>query len=395
MRYGMIMAGGAGTRLWPMSRPGRPKQLLPLIGGRSLLDLAADRLEGVVPPARRYLCIDEALRGIVRRQVPQFSDAQILGEPAGRDTLNAVGFTAAVLVREDPDAIFTVLTSDHIIEPQDAFRASLEVGFTLVESDPSRFVTFSVRPTEPSTAFGYVERGAPVEGMAEAWHVKRFVEKPDAPTARSFLDAGTFEWNAGMFVFHAATFLETLARYRPKNHALLDRIGAAWNGPERDQTLGACYPELEKVSVDYGMMEPASEDPAIDICTVPMAVEWADLGSWPSYADTLDADADGHRTNAASALHLGSRNITVVTEDPDELVTTIGCEDLIVIRSGRRTLICRPADAQRVREMAEQAAKLEAARTRGVSDSDGSDSGGSEFGGPGTPTMHRGIGLDR
>ncbi len=151
-RYAMIMAGGTGTRLWPMSRRNLPKQLLPLVGGKSLLQLAADRLDGVVAPERRRICTLDAYRPVIRSTLPEFSDAQILGEPVGRDTLNAIGFTAMVLAKEDPEAIFVVLTSDHIIEPLDEFQRKLHHGLELVEEDPTRFVTFSILPSEPSTS---------------------------------------------------------------------------------------------------------------------------------------------------------------------------------------------------------------------------------------------------
>jgi mannose-1-phosphate guanylyltransferase len=363
MRYAMIMAGGSGTRLWPMSRPGRPKQLLPLVGHRTLLEVASDRLEGVVPPDRRLICTAESLRETITREYPQFggqfggqsggqSGGQILGEPAARDTANAVGFTAAVLHRRDPDAIFAVLTSDHVIEPEDRFRAALDTGFALVEDDPSRFVTFAVTATEPATGYGYVERGAPVPGFADATTVQRFVEKPDRATAESFLAAGTFGWNSGMFVFHAGTFMDVMARHLPENHAGMTRIAAAWDGPDQAAVLNAVYPELPKISVDYGIMEPAAADPAITIAAVSMDVRWADLGSWTSVAETLPPDAAGNRTNVRTH-HLDARDITVIGEDADELVSVIGCSNLIVVRAGTRTLVCAPEHVQRVREVAE------------------------------------------
>src|SRR6267142_3885066 len=159
MRHAMIMAGGSGTRLWPMSRKSRPKQLLPFIGGRSLLEIAASRLEGLVPPQRRLICTNEAFRAAILQALPQFSDEQILGEPVGRDTVNAVGLTAAVLLKADPHAIFAVLTADHLIEPQEEFARKFDLGFRLIEDDPARFVTFSIKPTFPATGYGYVERG--------------------------------------------------------------------------------------------------------------------------------------------------------------------------------------------------------------------------------------------
>jgi mannose-1-phosphate guanylyltransferase len=352
MRHAMIMAGGSGTRLWPMSRPGRPKQLLPLLGDRTLLEVAADRLEGVVPADRRWLCTGESLREAVLRSCPAFTDERILGEPVGRDTANAVGFAAAVLQRRDPEAVFAVLTSDHAIEPVERFRAALETGYALVEDDPARFVSFAVTATEPATGYGYVERGESIAGFAGASSVRRFVEKPDRATAEAFLAAGTFGWNSGMFVFHAGTFLEAMGRHMPENLPGLRRIAEAWDGPDRDAVLREVYPALPRRSVDYGIMEPAASDPAVRLVAVDMDVRWADLGSWTSVAATMTPDASGNRATGPTH-HLDASGVTVITEDPAELVSVIGCSNLIVVRSGDRTLVCSPEAVQRVREVAE------------------------------------------
>jgi mannose-1-phosphate guanylyltransferase len=353
MRHAMIMAGGSGTRLWPISRAERPKQLVPLIGGRSLLAVASDRLEGVVDSDRRWICTGERFRDQVRAAVPSIGDDRILGEPCGRDTLNAVGLTAAVLHRQDPDAIFAVLTADHLIEPQSVFADRLDAGFRLVEEDPTRFVTFAITPTFAATGFGYVERGDAIDGHEGCFHATRFVEKPDVETAEAYLAAGTFGWNSGMFVYHAATVLDTIGRYEPATRTGLDRIANAWNTPERDATLAAIYPELKKISVDYGLMEPASRDEAVSIAVVPMDLSWIDVGSWPSLGETVAADDRGNRITAGTAhTDLDSRNLVVFSDDPDHRICTIGCEDLVIVHTKDATLICRADQAQKVKDMA-------------------------------------------
>lgn len=347
------MAGGAGTRLWPMSRRHRPKQLLPLAGGQSLLALAAQRLEGVVPPQQRLICTSESHRDALRGALPEFADDQILGEPVGRDTVNAVGFTAAVLARRDPQAVFAVLTADHIIEPQDEFRRKLKLGFELVEDDPTRFVTFSIMPTYPATAYGYVERGDPVPGFVGAYVAKRFIEKPDAKTAQGYVNAGTFGWNSGMFVFSAPHFLEALKRFKSRSWEGIAKIAEAWGTSRQQQVLEEVYPTLPKISVDYAVMEPASRDDEITVCTISMGIWWMDVGNWPSYGETLGEDSLGNRSNTRTA-HLGSRGVVAISDDPDHTIATIGCQDLVIIHTKDATLVCPASEAERVKELAGQ-----------------------------------------
>ncbi|MDY7110390.1 MAG: mannose-1-phosphate guanylyltransferase [Planctomycetota bacterium] len=350
-RYAMIMAGGAGTRLWPLSRKDRPKQLLPFINGQSLLEIAAGRLEGIVPPQRRLICTGEAHRAAIRASLPALSDEQILGEPVGRDTVNAIGFTAAVLSKRDPDAVFAVLTADHLIEPRDEFARRLDVGFRLVEDDSSRFVTFAIKPTFAATGYGYVESGPPIAGYDEAFQALQFVEKPDEETAKAYFRTRTFGWNSGMFIFHAGRFLEALSWFKSDSYEGLMKIAEAWDTPQRAAVLEEVYPTLPKISVDYAIMEPASKDDRLTVCSVPMEVSWMDVGSWPSYGETLMPDGAGCRGNARH-LHLDSRNVLAVSDDPEHLISTIGCEDLIVIRTRDVTMVCPANQAQRVKDLA-------------------------------------------
>lgn len=375
----MIMAGGAGTRLWPMSRKDRPKQLLKFIDrpspkGKSteavsLLALADRRLDGLVKEKHRYICTAEAYRDAIKKDLSHYSDEQILGEPAARDTVNAIGLTAAVLAKEDKNAIFCVLTADHIIEPEETFRERMDLGFRLVEDDPRRLVTFSIKPTYAATGFGYVERGSPVRGVDGAdklaFHVERFVEKPDAARASAYVASGAFAWNSGMFVWKASTFLEALERFKPESHEGLMQIQEHWGKKKGKETLEKVYPTLPKISVDYAVMEPAtreshapakakSKEPAFSVCTVLMDLKWLDVGSWPSYAETLKADKEGNRTSGegASVVVQGKHNL-VVNAKKGHTVALLGTEDLIVVQTEDATLVMPRAKSEELKKLHE------------------------------------------
>jgi mannose-1-phosphate guanylyltransferase len=367
MRYAMIMAGGAGTRLWPMSRKDRPKQLLRFIEQpgdaepRSLLELAAHRLEGLIPPEQRYICTAEGYRAAIRAALPEFDDARILGEPMGRDTVNAVGLAAAVFQKQDPDAVFAVLTADHIIEPRDKFQSLIDLGFRLVESDPSRLVTFSIKPTYPATGFGYVERGTPLQnipgGDGLAFRVQRFIEKPDLPRAKAYVESGFFGWNSGMFVWKAATVMEALRIFKPESHEGLKKIQDAWGTDRQGQVLAEVYPTLPRTSVDYAVMEPAAKakERQFSVCTVLMDLKWLDVGSWPSYGQTVEADKQGNRVALRSAggktaLHNGGGNL-VVNAVRGHTVALLGCKDLIVVHTEDATLVMPRDQAEGLKEL--------------------------------------------
>ena len=343
----MIMAGGSGTRLWPMSRGETPKQLIGLFNGKSLLEISASRLDGVVASKQQWICTNQKHQDVICKKLG-LPTSQLLGEPEPRDTLNAVAFTAAVLHKQDPDAVFAVLTADHIIRPQEEFARCLDIGFALVEEDASRFITFGITPTFPATGYGYVELGDAIRNGARL--CKRFVEKPDAKTAEEYIASGNFAWNSGMFVFHAGTFLNALERLQPESYAGIKRIADAWGTEHQKHVLDEVYPALPKISVDYGMMEPVSLDDAFSICTVPMDVEWLDVGSWPSYGDTLEADGKGNRSDTKS-LHLDSKNVLCVSSDKSHTITTIGCDSLVIVHTDDATLVFPASEAQRVKEM--------------------------------------------
>jgi mannose-1-phosphate guanylyltransferase len=351
MRYAVIMAGGSGTRLWPMSRAGHPKQLIPFIAGRTLLEAAAERLKGLIDPQRLLICTGEAYRAPIRAAMPAITDEQILGEPEGRDTLAAVGLPAAVLNARDPKATIAVFTADHLIQPPRVFQDRVTTGFEVVDKEPRTLVTFGINPTSPATGYGYVKLGDPLPGFDGANATAQFKEKPDAATAAQYLASGDYRWNSGMFVWRAATLLGCIERYQPEVHAGLMEIGAAWGTPRRGAVLAAVYPKLKKISVDYAIMERAVADPAVRVATVSMPVTWLDVGSWTAYGQTLRPDAAGNRAAGAKALLLDSGDNIVVSDDPNHLIAAIGVKDLVIVHTGRATLICHRDQVERIKQL--------------------------------------------
>lgn len=361
MRYAMIMAGGSGTRLWPMSRDGQPKQLIKFIktdDGRtvSLLELSAERAAGLTQGNSVYICTGERYRDQIKQAMPGFDDKHILGEPMPRDTINAVAFAAAVFSKDDPDAVFSVLTADQLIEPAQVFADSVELGYRLVELDPKRLVTFGIKPDHPATGYGYIERGELLAGTdSQAFKVARFIEKPPLEKAEAYFQSGRFDWNAGMFVFHARTLLDLYKRFMPKNAELIEQLQTAWGTEKQQAVLDEVYPQLEKTSVDYGIMEPAANEHDVSIVGVKMDIKWLDVGSWPAYAETLKPDQNGNRSNGVPIATFDANNNIVISEDsdPNHTIALIGCDDLIVIRTDRATLVVPRGRAQDIKKLHE------------------------------------------
>ncbi len=351
MRYAVILAGGAGTRLWPMSQSGRPKQLIPLLEGKSLLGMAFDRLEGLIPLGNRYVCAAAEHEEAILSGIAGLDRRRFLGEPEGRDTLAAVGLAAAVLAAEDPEAVIGVFTADHLIEPVERFQAVVAEGFALAERMPEVLVTFGIIPTEPATSFGYLALGRPLEGGGKV--VDRFAEKPPADLAREYFQEGPqrWLWNSGMFVWRAATLLDCIGRYKPAVLAGLQTVAQHWHTPRRRKVLEEVYSTLERISVDFAVMEPAAADPAVTVAAIPMPVRWLDVGSWPAFARTCPRDEWENALAADRHLLLDTSNCLVVSDDADHLVATIGCRDLIVVHTAAATLVCPADQAERIKEL--------------------------------------------
>lgn len=357
MRFSVILAGGSGIRLWPLSRETQPKQLIPVIADKSLLEEAFDRLKGVVSDDHRWVCGSARFEAVVRERIPSLST--YIGEPVGRDTLAAIGYSCAIARAADPDAVVAFLTSDHVIQPVESFRVSLSRAFALVEEHPDLLLTFGVRPHFPATSYGYLELGEPL-AEDSIRHVRCFKEKPDFPTAQSYLEAGKsrYLWNSGMFVWKASRFLKLLHHYEPEISSAIDEIITESDPLTRSALMEKVYPTIKKKSVDYGIMEPASLDPAVRIACVALDLDWKDIGSWTAYGSLAKADMAGNISMLAASGNVGApvifqdcNNTLVVSTAPNHLVSCLGCEDMVIVHTADATLICPKSKVEELKKL--------------------------------------------
>ncbi|HEY9291287.1 MAG TPA: mannose-1-phosphate guanylyltransferase [Microlunatus sp.] len=346
MRYVVIVAGGSGTRLWPLSRQGTPKQLLNLVNGKTLLRIAYERIQGLVPDERVLVCTGADFRDAVAEEIPELPAENILGEPIGRDTLNAVAYPAAVLARRDPDAVMASVTSDQVMNPVSTLRAALQKAFKVAESHADSLITFGVVPTAPHTGFGYLERGSAIAGHTGVCQLASFTEKPDRETAERYLASGRYWWNSGMFVWRCATFLDQLRQLRPDTYDILATLTA---DPSR---LGELYPQLPKISVDYAVMEPVSRgEGTAQVLAVRLPITWHDVGGFEALGSQLPRDSDGNATTGQSVLVDSSDNVVINQDEDGRVVAVVGLSGTVIVQTPEITLVCPITQAERIKEL--------------------------------------------
>ncbi|HEV3143392.1 MAG TPA: mannose-1-phosphate guanylyltransferase, partial [Gemmataceae bacterium] len=277
MLHAMIMAGGGGTRFWPRSRQARPKQFLALAGERTLLQATYERIETAAPPERAWVITGAAYQEETRRQLPQLPANHIVGEPCGRDTAPCVGLGAALIAKNDPQAVMLVLPADHNIEPEREFGRTLHAAEQLAEEFPRALITFGTTPARAETGYGYIQRGEVLgqrQGL-KVYRVRKFREKPNEETAKQYFASGDYYWNSGIFCGKAASFLEQLRQQKPAIHAAVSRIAAAWGTTQQNEVFSHEYPNIEKISIDFAVLEHAPE-----VLVMQAPYRWDDVGSW-------------------------------------------------------------------------------------------------------------------
>ena len=276
MLHAVVMAGGSGTRFWPASRKMLPKQLLSLSSERSMLQVTMDRLGNLVPAERQLVVTNRLLKDAVQNQLPNLPEQNIVGEPCKRDTAPCVGLAAAMIARIDPEGTMVVMPSDHVIADHESFQEAITAGSQLIEGDPTRIVTFGIRPSYPAESFGYIQRADQIESLdIAAYRVEQFREKPDRETAKSYVDAGTYCWNSGIFLWRASTILDALKKNVPEMHAHLSRIAAAMDTDDFNDILEKEFTAIDGTSIDYAVMENYP-----NVVTIEAPFPWDGLGSW-------------------------------------------------------------------------------------------------------------------
>ncbi len=343
-----ILAGGSGTRLWPLSRIARPKQLLQLTGQRSMVQDTLDRVAPLVPPDRVLVLTEQSHAAAVREQLPTVPEANVLIEPARRGTAGALALAALFVRERAPDAVIACLSSDHVIPNGAEFRRVLSVAVAAAAVGP-HLLTLGIQPTYPATQFGYIEVADTlfeVDGYP-VYRVARFVEKPERPVAEAYLTDGRHLWNSGIFIWRVDTILGQFRELMPHLYATLEPLGPLLGTTASADALAVAYPTIEVQTIDYGILERAP-----DVAVVPARFAWSDVGSWAELYDVLPHDGGGNVLRGQH-LALDTRGLLVHSETPGRTIVALGIEDLVVVDTPDVLLICPRARTQEVKRLVE------------------------------------------
>jgi mannose-1-phosphate guanylyltransferase len=339
--YPVILAGGRGTRFWPLSRRRRAKQLLALDGKQTMIQQTVARLTPMAAPSRFWIITNDDLRSAIARQLPKLPAKQIIAEPTGRNTAPAIGLAAFLLLRHDPDAVLGLFPSDHVIADTAEYRATLNRSIEIAAAGEN-IVVLGIRPTRPETGYGYIEAGKPEPDGASSVRVRRFTEKPDLPTARQLVEAGNFFWNSGMFLWRADTLANALREHLPNTAPLLEKIAAAYGTSKFTNTFRKLYPKCENISIDYAVLEPRSAKGESEsrIFCLPSDFGWNDLGSWTALHEhhvSKAKPADGSPISASGSFALNAKNNYV--HAPGKFVALVGVSNLVIVETEDALLV--------------------------------------------------------
>jgi len=336
--YPVILAGGRGTRFWPLSRRKRAKQMLALDGDRTMIQQTVDRLLPLADAKRFWIVTNGDLRDGIARQLPKLPKKQVMAEPVGRNTAPAIGLAAFIIQREDPDAVIGLFPSDHVIADEKEFRRILKNAVEIAGAGEN-MVVMGIQPNRAETGYGYIEAGAATE--SEKLYVRRFTEKPDSDTAEQFVAAGNYYWNSGMFVWGARTLANALSEHLPKTAPILEEIANAYGTKKFDKTFARLYPKCENISVDYAVLEPRSVkgERNSGLYCIPSSFGWNDLGSWAALYEHRSAKQknEDNVIHAQASFVLNARGNYV--HSPKKFVATVGVDNLVIVETEDALLI--------------------------------------------------------
>ncbi len=346
--YVVILAGGGGTRLWPVSRSGNPKQLQPFLGRHTLLQKTFLRVRKGFPLQNIFISTNAKQRGQIARQLPRVPRAHYIVEPAKRDTAPAIGLAAAWLAKQDPDAVFVTANVDHFIQKEAAYHQALRSAGEVIAKHPKSVVLLGVNPTYPETGYGYIKMGKPAFRMKdqEVFHVDRFVEKPDLATAQEYLKRWEYLWNPAMFVWRAQTLLDLFKRHLPAHYRILMRIQKAIGTPTQQSVIAREFAKMKSISIDYGIMEKVRS-----MYVLPVDLGWADIGHWRTVRDVLQS-AQGE--NVVRGKHIGSAKNSLIYSYTKRVIATAGVSDLIIVDMEDALLVCPADHAQDVKRIVDE-----------------------------------------
>jgi len=346
--YAVIMAGGGGTRLWPLSRRDKPKQMIQLDSERTLFEIAVDRLLGLFP-AERILVVTSGFQAeIFQQELPEIPAENYIIEPSGRDTAAAIGLAAVFLKMRDPEAIMAVVTADHYIEREGRFLHVLRAANQVAAE--GYLVTLGIQPTFPSTGFGYIQQGSYL-GTYEnivVFLAESFKEKPDERKAIEFLEGEDHSWNSGMFIWQVDKVLGEIKRQMPQLNSALEKISAAWDTPDYQAVLNKVWENLDKVSIDFGIMEGAQ-----DVAVIPArGLGWSDVGSWNAVYEVLPKSAEGNVINCKDNIASDTTDSLIFANgESDRLIVTLGVSDLVIVDTKDVLMVCEKSYAQNVKQV--------------------------------------------
>ncbi|MCX5852343.1 MAG: mannose-1-phosphate guanylyltransferase [Deltaproteobacteria bacterium] len=345
--YAVIMAGGRGTRFWPLSREQRPKHLLAITGEKSLIRLTVERILPLVPREKIIIVTAAAHAEAVVRELPEIPGENILIEPAGKNTAPCIALASFHIRKRGGDDSMIVLPSDHVVTDEERFRSVVSTALHMATRGP-RLVTIGITPTRPDTGFGYIEKGALAEdGTPPVFKALSIREKPDRQTAERFLREGTFLWNSGMFIWRVSTVLDALARFLPDTYEKMAAVADVLGTDREKEALAAAYAGVQSISIDYGVMEKAD-----NVYVVEGDFGWSDVGSWDSLWEISAKDCNGIAAGG-TVIAVDSSN-SLIMSGKEKVVALVGVDDLIIVESHDALLICRRGDSQKVKDVVDE-----------------------------------------